>query len=120
MNKMSLRDMTNLVSLLTPAGRTSMRVMISELESLPPVTLNVGINTTEAVVPFAPVLNISATSGAVIDTRIVLYEGGKELGEYHLPSPAGVAVLDSSLWARMEPMFWKWSGRVFRIPGMWS
>ena len=89
MNKRSLRDMTNLVSLLTPAGRTSMRVMIRELESLPPVTLNVGIDTTEAVVPFAPVLNISATSGAVIDTRIVLYEGGKELGEYHLLSPAG-------------------------------
>lgn len=86
----TLRDMMNLVSLLSDAGRTSMQQMIRELESLPPITLDAQIDTTQAVVPFAPEITVSATSSAVIDTSILLLDGqsGNQLLHFAMPTPA--------------------------------
>jgi len=97
-NRKSMRDRGDLVPLLTPAGRASMRQMIRELESLPPVRLDANIDSVRGTVPFQPTITISATGGAVSSTTIDPYRmavldgrgatSSAHVGEYRLPSPA--------------------------------
>lgn len=88
--RVTLRSMTDLVPLLTPAGRNSMQQMILELANLPPVTLEASIDMNQGQVPFQPHITISATSGAVSATTIDLHRStdGAVVSQFRLPSPA--------------------------------
>ena len=80
LRRATMRSAASMVPLLSNSERTSMRAMIVALQHLPSISLTAElVGASSGEVPFAPDIHVQPSGGAVVETVVKFFFGGREL-----------------------------------------